>query len=474
MDHEHQVNPLVSKTRDSFLSLPLATRQAAPENYDLEKEFAQTKKNHHFFIPLLITGFVAVIIAGSWILYTLVENRNRQFEVQVADFEELRIREAFDELQKQRQSLALINRELSLLGDELKREEERLSLEYRTLLEGLAQTGTPEAAKESPRVEAEGRKQIESLRLRYTPRITELEGQLGALNAQIAADETALETRLQGRESYLNTQEKLFQRRQAELDEYYRGRLAEKDAQRVRLVRQQELASKRLTDIMNSRRVRELSEQELKYNPRFDDPRLTELTGLPGDAEWLSGLSLGPQTAKLSPVLEEGLQQTNQKTLDQRYLFEKLKTIPFVNSVPGMMAALESLAVQNQNFQQVLLDVMEKIIVEKESQLEVQKAETERLAASLGEIARKVGGVGLILSGTPGQDYILLLRDPGSFQPGTVLRVFRRLVGLGGNQTEAMIGEVTLKAKETYWKASLTQQAQATVVPEILDRLERK
>lgn len=70
------------------------------ENYDLEKEYAKTRKNKNLSVWLTLAITFVVVVAGTWAIITKVSATNRKIEVNLESFEDLNLKNLFDALSK--------------------------------------------------------------------------------------------------------------------------------------------------------------------------------------------------------------------------------------------------------------------------------------------------------------------------------------------------------------------------------------
>ena len=481
MGNDIQVNQLIDTTKESFLNVPFSHEPAGGEFYNLETEFAGTKKNRSYFVTLLMLGFFALVGAGAWILYLAIEEGNKKFDVQVVDFEELKIREAFDALQKDRATLATLTREIQRLSDEFRQQEQRITLDISNKKEAFIQSGLVDASTSSGQIASEGLKQLEILRNLYLPQLETKKLELQGLQEKVATQESDLAPLLQGREAFTNNQQKLFDRQREDLATFYENRLNSQKNEWTRIVQQQERARAVLIKTLNDRRERELADQEIKYNPLFEDPKIVSLVGeviAPNGTKPLTDPGILIREGVLT---QEYLDSITADFDDLRFLMAELKKIPYVNSIPGVLQAVDSLAAGALTKTDALLPLIDKavegknqIITEKDLLIEQKTQEVLRLQDYLLGLAGKIGGDGYILAFSSGRDYKVVLRNSQGAKAGDKFRITRNIPSFGGSMVEMEVGELDLIELQDQWIARLTSQKQATVLPEIQDRLIRK
>lgn len=491
MDNDIQVNQQLTRAKENFLSVPFSHEPAGGEIYDLEKEFSGTRKNKSYFVTFLMLAFLGVVTAGVWILYTTVEAQNENFEVQVADFEALRIREAFDALQKDRSLVAELARDIQRIQDEYRREEERLSLDLKARRETVLQSGSEDSQDLAAQLERENRRLLAEISGRYLPQLDEKQRAIQELEQKVKAQEAELEPVLTGREAFSNNQQKLFDRQKEDLVKFYEDRLARQRSEWSRIVQQQERSRAALIKAMNDRRQRELSLQEIKFNPLEERQEYqTLMDRVPGRAA-VQVLTLPDTLIREGVLTKDLLEGISSEQRNQLFLLARLKEIPYVNSVPGLLRGVETLAQDVFSGADLALAAVEVAVVEKnrvisdlEQSVQNLRKEKEDLSAQkereltelegyLVKAGSRIGGDGYVLEASGGRDYKLVLSNPGALKPGDKFRVSRMVAGFGGS-SEAEVGEVELLERKGLWIGRLTAQRLPTMLPEFQDKLTKK
>ncbi len=95
MGHQDQMNKRLS-SKDLFFQNRLADNDK-PAIYSLEAEFAKAKKNRDLKPPLIFLGFISILIGLTLGTVRYLEHRSRQINIDISDFEDLRLKEALNE-----------------------------------------------------------------------------------------------------------------------------------------------------------------------------------------------------------------------------------------------------------------------------------------------------------------------------------------------------------------------------------------
>ena len=125
MDNEREITPesqqttdLVERSKLAFLRETARKYGHKQEQYDVELEFARTKRNRNRFVPLMILGLIAVctiaVVGVTW----FIQSNSRNIAIEVEDFVGVNLREVLDEAQRLQNELDAVMRELrQVIGD---------------------------------------------------------------------------------------------------------------------------------------------------------------------------------------------------------------------------------------------------------------------------------------------------------------------------------------------------------------------
>lgn len=98
-------------------------------SYDLEKEYAKTKKNKSAFVFILLFSSILVVFLASWAMTAHIKKQNESITVNLQEFEGLNIKNLLDSVSKVQANYdAAVKNKTNLIADrdmELKRAEEK-------------------------------------------------------------------------------------------------------------------------------------------------------------------------------------------------------------------------------------------------------------------------------------------------------------------------------------------------------------
>jgi hypothetical protein len=100
MDHWKQMKKILS-TKEFLLQNSLAEDEK-PVIYSLEAEFAKAKKNRDYKPLLVFWGFVFLMVWLTLGTVRILERQSKQINIDISDFEDLRLKEALSEAEELR------------------------------------------------------------------------------------------------------------------------------------------------------------------------------------------------------------------------------------------------------------------------------------------------------------------------------------------------------------------------------------
>ena len=151
------------------------------ETYNLEREYAKTKKNKSPFVFLLLFICFGATLGVAWILSNVISKQNQNIEINLEEFDALNLKDLLDSVTKvqdrydnavKQQSLYKSELEAQLKDAEQKRDDDLF------LIESLSEIDAESVAGKRRQVNNEYYKKVEEIRAEYEPKIAELEQEI--------------------------------------------------------------------------------------------------------------------------------------------------------------------------------------------------------------------------------------------------------------------------------------------------------
>ena len=258
-----------------------AFNREKPKMYDLEKEFANVKKQkkHTILWPLIILFIISVLLTLGITYY--IRYQNRQISVNVDVFEDINLRKLLDMVSK-------IEDQIEDTKDQKINAEKQRTLEIDSLAaEKEAELITVESLpisakeKESRRAEIEARYEntIADITTKYDNEIALLDLTLTDLQDQLNAYDSANIERAQQQQAAIDSQRQLFEIEKQQLTESYETTINDLQTQLSALQSEENSMRVRITEEIAGQYQAQYAALEKSYNDQLAalDARLREL-----------------------------------------------------------------------------------------------------------------------------------------------------------------------------------------------------
>lgn len=116
MEHRDQMNKKLS-SKEFLLQNSLADNER-PAIYSLEDEFAKTRRNRDLKPHLVVLGFILLLIGLTWGTVRYLEHQSKQINIDISDFEDLRLKDALNEAMAVSSNLEVYQYAIKMLLEE--------------------------------------------------------------------------------------------------------------------------------------------------------------------------------------------------------------------------------------------------------------------------------------------------------------------------------------------------------------------
>ncbi|TVR71569.1 MAG: hypothetical protein EA427_04375 [Spirochaetaceae bacterium] len=459
MDNDRKVNPsepgserstdIVERSKMVFLREIVNEFKRRQQQYDLETEFAKTKRNRSVVIPLAVVGLIlifGVVVAG---VTRYIQSSSLAITVDIDDFADVNLRDILDEAQRLQNQLEVAQRELRDLQEQrdvqIRQFERARDREIGLLAESPLGSAARTAREQELRNEAE--QQIAAVRVETEPAIQELQERIADLQDRIAQYDSRQLEQAREQEEILNNQQRLFELEMAEVRDRYERQIERltSDYEReiseleqfqaefertIRMRHSEELAR------LRARHADEIAALTLSFNPRMDGEALQPLL----DAAPPAGITAFTGPGPFRPVLQEegAASPGDYRAVQRQYedfllLLDRMRAIPFQNSVPPLLEQLDfrarDLVRQYDRIWRALGDSVQErdgIIARRDETIENQQLAIDRYNFSLNELSRFQGDTGYVIDPRDPEAVVVYVNPILTVVPGMVGYVFRR------------------------------------------------
>lgn len=344
MENDNEINKIVEKSKQTFLTDDLLDQHSKPEIYSLEKEFAETKKNRKPGFILVLFLFLAIIGAGSYFFTKYVQTRSKQTVIPISDFEDINLQEILNKAKNTEAQLEFALKELSILKTERsekiseikdKYQEKKVLLLKKNLAAGEMETQKAELARDR-------QKEIDELKADYDKKIKAKEEEIKTIRKNIAEHRRKLKSETEKVKAAINNYQRLFDLKLNKVRAEY------------------------------DQKIRELI---LKYNPYMTEWQIKKILRSRDFSPRTSLTSMLASDEYTRLMAREGAwnqaEQTKLKNSirDNLALIDRMRKVPYKNSVPGALDKIRGMSVYIINDYESRLGSLYQILLKKNSQI---------------------------------------------------------------------------------------------------------
>ena len=324
MGNDNKVD-IVRRSKEIFLPDELRPDETV-QVYSLADEFEKTRKNRSFLFLFTVIGFALFIIIGSILITQYIRTQQRQIDIGISDFQDIKLREILDSSNKYQGELNTARDDL----DNIRLEQQKQILNVRdsaardrekVLALHLAGPETDRRLKEiKDREDA----QIRNVNAQYQRKLDAKETEIAGLKTKVDAYDRSMKSGVQKAESILNNYEQLHKIKMDRQKEYYD------------------------TEMANQKRYYEdfIKSLILKYNPVFTGPQLKLVLSSPTRAEFASTPSLKDYQAELrreNIMSQDRFTGLRTSIANNSLVMERMQRIPYENSPPAALIQMAQL-----------------------------------------------------------------------------------------------------------------------------------
>jgi hypothetical protein len=324
MGNENEIKKDVVQGQSLFLPEEIHDQEGVAKVYVLEEEYARTKKNKNYKLYLFILLFIGVVLGGVLLFKLYRDWRDRIINVDITEFEDLRLREIIDSARKRGSNIDVLRIEMEMLevdmlGEILKVRKDVYAREAALLSRGLSED---EIDRQVSALRSDEEARIKKVRTSYRAQIRRKKSEIRALEEARAKEEKELAAK--GAETKITNADRLYGLQMKRL----------KDKQDTGIE-----ALKRYYDGY-------VDYVTLRYNPVLDAQPVSGIIGAKNEASLVRG---GP-LREYNPLLGEcgfsgdDFGVLRKRISDEIIVLKRLMRVPYRNSIPPALKALDGLS----------------------------------------------------------------------------------------------------------------------------------
>ena len=273
----------------------LPSENDKPILYDLEAEYAKSKKAKSFFTIWVLLACIVVVVLLTFAVTKYIEYKNNHLSVGIQVFEDLNLKNLLDVVSRTEESM----QEVTKKKIQLEAEKQALVLQAEVkkqgdleLLDSL-RLSSSERKKREQTINQEYEQEIQSISGKYDSQIDFCSLQIEELQVQLSSYDKKNVEMAQQQEAALNSQLQVFQLEKAEIEAQHQEKIT--DLQNQMATMQQQMVESRNASL-NALTVQYESEIE-KLDPVLDYPIANQIIS---DVANFNTMMFDPSQFKLS------------------------------------------------------------------------------------------------------------------------------------------------------------------------------
>ncbi|MDC7123999.1 MAG: hypothetical protein PQJ46_00430 [Spirochaetales bacterium] len=338
---------LVEQTRKAFLEGAIIDPDEGSNTYDLDAEFAKTKKNKDWRLYIVLVMFFLVFAVGGFFVYRFMSDKNRNIPVHIEYFEELRLRELLDASKKNENELNNAKEALQALEEERDSQIALLQKKLDQAVNLLKDEGysRSEFNRRKQKLIDDESVQIDAIKAQYGPLIAEQQTKVNDIQAKIDQSDSRFMEQAKEQEKILNNQQRVFELEKQKVVDIYEEKLRNMEASYTNEIESiKENNEKKLAQLRRQKDA-EIRRQFKLYNPSFKDRSAEIIAGYNPDTYEIDDKVLFP-----FQKIYEDENIYSESDLDDRYesfskmqaILGQLQEVPYENSLPPAFTFLQA------------------------------------------------------------------------------------------------------------------------------------
>ncbi|NCN05493.1 MAG: hypothetical protein GW949_07670 [Spirochaetales bacterium] len=473
MDNDREVNALVTKSTSAFLQELGREFKERQKRYNLDEEFAKTRKNRSVFIPVTVLAVTVVLIGAAFFTATWIQSQSANVDVGIESaFSDVNLRDVLDTVKRNETEMEQARTLLRELLESRDRRIQSVESNAQRDLQLLGSRNLSVAARNQEAQIIENRLQtdLSGIQAEFDPQIAEVEARIAEIQARIDQYDARQLEQAREQQELINNQQRLFDLEKQQLTASHTAELEALRQAHAQEVQSLEAFQVQLEQNLTQRYEGELRAAFNRYNPQFTEAGLGPLLSSAPRAGQGPPITQGPEV--LGVTANDSVALSTNESLrglytDLETILDRLEAVPYENSVPQALSALrvlvlDSLETHRESQERLLAEVRSRDtqISSTSQQIEAARTAADAQAAQaqayenlLGQIeyaiqteARRQGDSGYLLDPRNTNEILVFTTDPELLDLGTEGLVFREDSRLIGRVSVTQVGPPTLAA----------------------------
>ena len=320
---------------------------SSEQTYNIEKEYAKTRKNHSPFSALMLIGCFLVVLAIAFIITKTISSKNEDISVSVAAFDDLNLKNLLNTVGAAQTNYEnAVKKRATIEGDmsvKLKAADETRTNDL-FVIESMTRLTKKKKAELEAEADKKYKEAVAAIHEEYDGQLVQADKEIQEYKSQLAEFDAAKVQAAQEKEKALDTERRVKELEQKKIKDQYELRISELNQ---KLADTQKRSSEDMRRAVGS--VSEQYQAEIALlDPKLNDSKAGKIIAetKKSSAADFNGASTLNARGITSQNLTGAMNDYQKLYDDYKYLDKALVALPQKNSIPSYVAASRKLVNQ--------------------------------------------------------------------------------------------------------------------------------
>ena len=320
---------------------------SSEQTYNIEKEYAKTRKNHSPFSALMLIGCFLVVLAIAFIITKTISSKNEDISVSVAAFDDLNLKNLLNTVGAAQTNYEnAVKKRATIEGDmsvKLKAADETRTNDL-FVIESMTRLTKKKKAELEAEADKKYKEAVAAIHEEYDGLLVQADKEIQEYKSQLAEFDAAKVQAAQEKEKALDTERRVKELEQKKIKDQYELRISELNQ---KLADTQKRSSEDMRRAVGS--VSEQYQAEIALlDPKLNDSKAGKIIAetKKSSAADFNGASALNARGITSTQLTGAMNDYQKLYDDYKYLDKAVAALPQKNSIPSYVAASRKLVNQ--------------------------------------------------------------------------------------------------------------------------------
>ena len=320
---------------------------SSEQTYNIEKEYAKTRKNHSPFSALMLIGCFLVVLAIAFIITKTISSKNEDISVSVAAFDDLNLKNLLNTVGAAQTNYEnAVKKRATIEGDmsvKLKAADETRTNDL-FVIESMTRLTKKKKAELEAEADKKYKEAVAAIHEEYDGQLVQADKEIQEYKSQLAEFDAAKVQAAQEKEKALDTERRVKELEQKKIKDQYELRISELNQ---KLADTQKRSSEDMRRAVGS--VSEQYQAEIALlDPKLNDSKAGKIIAETknSSAADFNGASTLNARGITSQNLTGAMNDYQKLYDDYKYLDKAVAALPQKNSIPSYVAASRKLVNQ--------------------------------------------------------------------------------------------------------------------------------